>query len=175
MRVTMSMSALIKGGVAGLAGTTVWLGMRAFDERYAPLTVASPRRSYDACVLYRAFTGGALAGAVYGLARERQRNRSSLRDGVALGASTYAASWLAQLSPQGIGRRPWQQSFPEHAGAFLRHLAYGVTSAATFVALGDARHWHVTTSGPVTRGPRLQNCRPPSRTLHTLSKEHGHD
>jgi hypothetical protein len=151
MTFTNAIAALLRGGAAGLVGATVRVGIRTFDERYAPLTVAPAPRPSDGKALGDALTGGVLAGAVYGLVRGHQRYPLSLRDGAALGASLYAASWLVRLTASCPGRPPWQVPFPQHAGALLRYVAYGVTTAATFAALSHADRRHDLVSAVFSR------------------------
>jgi uncharacterized membrane protein (UPF0136 family) len=135
------------GAIAGLAGTVAFLAMRAFDERYAPLTVAMPRDSSTPGPLQdlshgnRSLTlrigGGVLAGIAYGLIGERRRSKSSLVNGVMLGASVYAASDLVGRALTGIGPLAWRQSFPQVAGELLRRITYGVTTAAIYEAIHE--------------------------------------
>jgi hypothetical protein len=120
-------------------GTVALVGMRAFDERYASMTIADPRTdSLDALSLWLRIGRGVLAGAVYGELRRRALGASALRDGVALGAATYMAGALTSMLLSQRHAPIWAQPFPVIVGEWLRHAAYGVTTAATFSALRES-------------------------------------
>jgi hypothetical protein len=127
---------VIAGAAAGLTGTVAMLGMRAFDERYAPMTVADARTARNPAVsLGLRIGGGVVTGVVYGTLRRRGPGASALGDGAAIGAAAYASAALASLLLFRTRRPIWARPFPEIAGGFLRRVAYGVTTAAAFSAL----------------------------------------
>jgi hypothetical protein len=65
MRARGGTCAVVTGAAAGLMGTAALVGMRAFDERYASMTIADPRTfSLDELPLWLRFGRGVLAGAV---------------------------------------------------------------------------------------------------------------
>lgn len=128
--------AVVPGVAAGLTGTAAMLSMRAFDVRYAPMTVADARPGPDAAgSLWLRIGGGLLGGAIYGMLRRHRPGASALRDGAAIGAAAYVAGALTSPLLSGTRRPIWAQPFPQIAGGLLRHVAYGVTTAAVFSAL----------------------------------------
>jgi putative membrane protein len=158
------------GLAAGLAGTGVMMAMRCFDQRYAPKTIAKTRddpgafmvhaveraagiasavpKSVEQSAMLAARTGyGALFGVIYGLWLGRGKRRSALGDGVVLGAAVYSAGHLGWLPALGLTKPVWKQEFSEVAGELLRHVAYGVTTAAAYGMIDAAtripRHWPV--------------------------------
>jgi uncharacterized membrane protein YagU involved in acid resistance len=143
------------GIVAGMAGTCVMMAMRSFDQKYAPKTVpparedpgdflvsaaaravhasgSIPKPVEQAASLAAKSGYGALFGVLYGLWRGRGRSRSALVDGTALGGLVYGASYLAWMPAFGVTQPVWKQQFPEIAGELLRHVAYGVATAAAY-------------------------------------------
>ena len=117
--------ALATGAAAGLIGTTALLGMRTFDERYAPLTVAGAGPDPDHAVpTWLRIGGGMLGGVVYGILRRRGSGASALVDGAAIGTTAYAVGALASMPLSRSRCGTWSRKFPEVAGGLLRHCAY---------------------------------------------------
>jgi uncharacterized membrane protein YagU involved in acid resistance len=131
------------------------MAMRMFDQKYAPRTVAKaeadpgefmihagkdavgivatiPKTVEHAAAETTYFAYGAAFGALYGLVRGRSKHRSALADGVVLGSVVYAAGYLGWLPIVGLTKPAWKQAFPEIAGEVLRHVAYGIATAATY-------------------------------------------
>ncbi|HEX4056509.1 MAG TPA: DUF1440 domain-containing protein [Tepidisphaeraceae bacterium] len=143
------------GLAAGLAGTAAMMVMRMFDQKYAPRTVPKTETDPGESVMHAAkdaigalatipkpvehavamtapFAYGAAFGALYGLVRRHSKHRSALADGIVLGSVVYAAGYLGWLPTVGLTKPVWKQELPEIAGEVLRHVAYGVATAATY-------------------------------------------
>jgi hypothetical protein len=127
---------LLTGAIAGAAGTIARLAMRAFDARYAPLTVVAARSGAGAVSAWPQIGGDVLGGAAYGILS--RRSTSTLVGGVALGASVYATEALV-VDPAAGGPPVWTHSWPQIAGGLLRHVAYGVVTAAIVSAVRQTR------------------------------------
>lgn len=140
------------GAAAGLAGTCVMIAMRTFDEHYAPKTIAKVKQDPGQFMVKQAerLTGslpqaieqsaamathtgyGTFFGVLYGMWRGRGRQRTALRDGIVLGTAVYLAGQLGWLPAIGLAKPVWKDSFPEIGGELLRHIAFGIATAATF-------------------------------------------
>ncbi len=77
---------------------------------------------------------GVLPGILFALFRGDRRH-SSLMEGAAIGTVVYLAGYLGWLPLAGLTRPTWKQSLPEIVGETMRHMAYGVTTAATYEAI----------------------------------------
>jgi hypothetical protein len=119
--------ALVTGGISGLMGTAMLFALRAFDRRYAPLTIAEVDDPRTDRTLWFRVGAGTVGGAVYGIVRGRRAHAGSLTDGVALGLSAYLLDWLVHRSPRAFTRAA-KPVFPEIAGSLMRHLAFGMTT-----------------------------------------------
>jgi hypothetical protein len=137
MRPRRHAAPLLSGAIAGTAGTIARLAMRAFDARYAPLTVVAARSGAGAASAWPQIGGDVLGGAAYGILS--RRSTSALVGGVALGASVYAAEALVVVPAVGAEPPVWRQSWPQIAGSLLRHVAYGVVTAAIVSAVRPTR------------------------------------
>jgi uncharacterized membrane protein YagU involved in acid resistance len=136
------------------------MALRAFDEHYAPRTIAKTRKDPAEFMINVAehVTGtagaipkgvektaalatsagyGMVFGVLYGVLRGRGRHRSALLDGALLGTAVYAAGHCGWLPLLGLGRPTWKQGFPEVAGELIRHVAYGVATAAAYDAADE--------------------------------------
>jgi hypothetical protein len=152
-----TLTSLAIGVAAGAIGGGVMLLMRRFDRQYAPKTVPVSRKegptqldpvtrqpvptysvSEGAQSVVVPLVCGALAAGVYGLARGRHADHSSLADGFLLGTCTYTAGAFAIMPALGVAPFPWKQSFPEIGGELLRHVAFGIATAAAYGLIDDA-------------------------------------
>ena len=71
-------------------------------------------------------------GLMYGLMRGRDKEGSSLGDGIVIGSAVYAIGYVGWLPLVGLGKPIWKQTLPEFGGELLRHVAYGVATAASY-------------------------------------------
>jgi uncharacterized membrane protein YagU involved in acid resistance len=152
-----AVSGVVIGVAAGLVGCGAMLLVRQFDRKYAPKTIPrirkkapphmdpvtrQPLSTYslvsDAPVPIAPIVCGVIAAGVYGLARGRHEERSALADGMLLGACTYAAGAFAIMPALGSAPPPWRQPFPALGGALLRHVVFGIATAATYGIIDDA-------------------------------------
>ncbi len=151
---------ILTGAIAGLAGTAAMMGVREFDSRYAPKTMPHMREDpgqflvkqtaralgverelprfvnrTGAMLFHMAY--GTAAGILYAAIRGRRRDSSTLVQGGLLGMIVYAAGYAGWLPLVHLTRPPWKQPFPGIAGEALRHLTYGVTTAAVHGAVSS--------------------------------------
>jgi hypothetical protein len=148
------------GAVAGLVGTGVMVAMRLFDQKYAPTTMPEAREDPGQFIVRRteSATGlpgylpkpaevgggvllstsyGILAGALYAKVRGHRRSTSALLDGGFIGMALYLLGYAGWLPLLRLTRPIWKQHFPEIAGEALRHVAFGITTAAVYGAIND--------------------------------------
>jgi hypothetical protein len=151
------------GALAGLAGTATMMAMRMFDETYAPKTIPKTRRDPGRYMMRKAEAAtnlpkvlpqgavrrqienagamsmqvgyGILPGIAYAMLRGQRRNGSSLVEGAAIGMGVYLLGYFGWLPLLGLTRPLWKQPLPEVVGETMRHVAYGVTTAAVYGAL----------------------------------------
>jgi hypothetical protein len=162
---TRSASAVhvLAGALAGVAGTLALVAMESFDERYAPATVVGrapvngfqprardplPRRQQARRLLRRA-GHGALGGALYAVARGPAAAATPLGEGMAIGFLAFAHEFAWQMAA-GVKPRP-SVVFPALVGETVRHLAYGVATAAVYNFI-DTRAAHRPLAGDVSLG-----------------------
>jgi uncharacterized membrane protein YagU involved in acid resistance len=154
MRSDTLTSALLAGGFAGLAGTTAMMAFRTFDEKYAPKTLPKakedpgkfvveqmerathsngklPKSLEKAGAMSMHIGYGVLPGILFALLRGRRRH-SVLLEGAAVGTAVYLIGYAGWLPLLGLTRPAWKQSLPEIAGETMRHIAYGVATAAAY-------------------------------------------
>ena len=72
---------------------------------------------------------------VYAVLRGRPHNASSLLEGAAIGTAVYLLGYSGWLPLVGLTRPLWKQPLPEIVGETMRHVAYGVTTAAVYGAI----------------------------------------
>lgn len=150
----------IRGAVAGAAGTLAIQGLLAASQKWFPEALpplrtdpgefmvekaeerlpASLRRripiAVDAPLGKLLGLGyGVFFGALYGVLRPR--GGSPVREGIALGALTWAAGYLGWLPALGLMPPVWRQKPAQAAGPALDHLAYGVTAVAAYDLLAS--------------------------------------
>lgn len=157
--------ALLAGAVAGLAGTAAMIAFRAFDQKYAPKTIPKTRKDPGDLIVEKAeeathlsdvlprraqkriekigamsmrFGYGIMPGILYALVRGRRRGGSALAEGAAIGTAVYLLGYFGWLPLAGLTRPLWKQPLPQIAGESMRHVAYGVTTAAVYGALNAA-------------------------------------
>jgi uncharacterized membrane protein YagU involved in acid resistance len=75
---------------------------------------------------------GTSFGIFYGLLRGSRKHRSTLADGIVLGSTVYAAGHLGWLPSVGLTQPVWKQELPQIGGELLRHVAYGIATAAIY-------------------------------------------
>jgi uncharacterized membrane protein YagU involved in acid resistance len=150
----------IAGAVSGLIGTAVMMGMRSFDQQYAPKTLPEMReepgifiadriqgdlqrallrqtRNLSAFLLSLGY--GLSAGVVYARVRGRRKVTSPLLDGTILGVVLYLFAYVAWLPITGLTRPIWKQRYPQVAGEALRHVVFGIATAAVYRAINGRR------------------------------------
>jgi hypothetical protein len=127
-----SASPVSTGIAAGLAGSCVMMMARAFDEKYAPRTVAETKAATGISLGF-----GSLLGLLYGLGKKSAGTGSTLGDGIVLGMVLYSIGF-GILPAMGLSKPPWKQEFPKIAGGLLRHAIYGVATAASFDVINAA-------------------------------------
>lgn len=158
MTCSRSTSALLAGAVAGFAGTAAMMAIRTFDMKYAPKTIPKTRENpgkfmveeaeqaahFERCLPKRVEKAGAMSlqmgygvvpGILYAMIRGRGRPASSLLDGMVIGTAVYLLGYVGWLPLVGLTRPLWKQPLPEIAGETMRHVAYGVTTAAVYGAI----------------------------------------
>jgi len=143
------------GVAAGLIGTGAMMAVRSFDQKYAPKTVPKLRQDPAAFLLHKAQRAGdlptsipkpiektaaaalhagygTLLSVLYSCCRGRRANRSTLVDGIVLGTAAYGVSQIGWFPATGLTEPVSKQEFPEVAGELIRHIVYGVSTAAAF-------------------------------------------
>lgn len=162
---TRSASAVnvLAGALAGVAGTLALVAMESFDERYAPATVAGlapvndfrprphgpvPPDPRGRRVLRRAGRG-ALGGALYAVARGPAAEATPLGEGMAIGLLAFVHEFVWQMVGEETPRR--SVTFPAVVGDAMRHLAYGVATAAVYNFI-DTRAARRPSAGDVSLG-----------------------
>jgi uncharacterized membrane protein YagU involved in acid resistance len=154
-------STLAAGALAGTVGTAVMMAMRSFDAEYAPATIPPMPKDPGALVLNQtavaagistvpepiqsvasrslSFGYGGAAGIIYAMIRGRRRSISTLLDGGLLGMGLYVFAYAGWLPLVGLTKPAWKQRFPEIAGEALRHVVFGVATAAVYGAINAWR------------------------------------
>jgi uncharacterized membrane protein YagU involved in acid resistance len=158
MTCSKSTSAIVAGAAAGFAGTIAMMALRSFDLRYASKTIPKtredpgkfmvqqaeraahlarsvPKSAEKAAVISTHIGYGIVPGILYAMLRGNRRNASSLVEGAAIGTAVYLLGYFGWLPLLGLTRPLWKQPFPEIAGEGMRHVAYGVTTAAVYGAI----------------------------------------
>lgn len=148
------------GAIAGVAGTGVMVAMRLFDQKYAPQTMPAAREDPGQYMVRQTETAarlpgylpkaaevaggvllstgyGMLSGAIYAKARGDRQGTSPLFEGGLIGLGLYVLGFAGWLPLLGLTRPIWKQHFPAIAGEALRHVAFGVTTAAVYGAIGN--------------------------------------
>ena len=132
------------------------MAMRSFDLRYAPKTIPKtredpgkfmvkhaeeathltrsvPKPVEKAAAMSTAFGYGIVPGMVYAALRGRRATtRHRLLEGAAIGTAVYLLGYFGWLPLVGLTRPLWKQPLPEIVGETMRHVAYGVTTAAVY-------------------------------------------
>lgn len=153
---------LVFGALAGLAGTAAMIAMRTYDEHYAPATIPRmrqdpgefivkksekavglegkvPNGAEKAAQMATRLAYGTLAGTLYAAIRGRRRGGSDLLDGAIIGVGLYAAGYAGWLPLLKFSSPAWKQPLPQIAGEALRHVVYGVSTAAVYGVMNALR------------------------------------
>lgn len=143
------------GAASGLAGTMALQAVRAADQKLMPEAQGQMKMDPGEYMVTRAKqvlparvrvwmpealeTGAAMALAVgYGVAfgalyaAARPRTQAILRDGAAMGLTTWAAGYLGWLPRTGLTPPVWKQRPKQVVLPMLEHVAYGVATVAAY-------------------------------------------
>ena len=162
MTCSRTTSALMAGAAAGLAGTAAMIAFRLFDETYAPRTIPKMRKDPGEFMVERAEEVAHLSRVLpNGAAQDPGRSRGDVdadwlrhhsgnclctaarpaakrlvaHRGATIGIAVYLLGYIGWLPRIGLTRPPWKQPLPEVVGETMRHMAYGITTAAAYSAL----------------------------------------
>lgn len=153
-------SRLLRGALAGVAGTFALQPLRSASQKYLPSTMPPVRKEPGQEMVERAeaalpdgareripdaaetaaATGlslgyGATAGALYGAFASH--GGDVLLGGTALGVATWAAGYLGWIPAMELMPPVTEHEPAQIAGPVVRHALYGIATAAAYHLLSD--------------------------------------